>query len=404
MSRIHLYLWICVILIIVVFIGWNQTIFVWQWLREGFQAVTLRSLSATEASSVSSKFRDITAKLDAGDTATITSLSKVANPDPNDSKDLMPVSFGKYISVYSMARSNGDLSGARIDLFGAYDQLQTEMGSILYDQAKVSAWNSDAKGESCRQLDTLAANFAIQYTALRNSMQDLSGTAIKAARMRDENMEFQKQHLSKCQGQGNSLSAACISLANQEGPVFSLMAKYENANNSLFTNELDISNNIQTINDTYRIIGCNNPNKFFSTSSGAAVFWVNNNTKYPVASCSACSAAILSNCSKPTIAPQVFFDKLNTGSAFTCNMVSATPMLFSNAETGSVDTTALRAKINQLSPYYLSPDTLEYITSSIISAADSSASIMTTSDTLINLTNVINNIKILTSTETRLGN
>lgn len=385
-------LWICSILaIVVLLVLWNQ--------KEGFQAVATQStqaLNSAQIPSVSSRFWDITNKVSAGDTATLTALSKVSDPDPNDSNDLMPVSFGKYISIYSMARSNNDLSGARSNLFNAYDQLQTEMATNLYDQTKVAAWNSDAKAETCKQLDKIAAKFAVEYAALRSSIQDLSGTAIKAVSMRDENMEYQKQLLSKCQG--TPLSPACVSLANQEGPVFSLMAKYENANNTLFSNELDISNNIQTINDTYKVMGCNNPNQFFSTGAGAPVFWVNNNTKYPVANCSTCPTAISTNCSNPNIAPQTFFNQLITGSAFTCAMVAISPMIFSSTQTGTVDTTALRSKLNQLSPYYLSPDTLQYITSSIISAADSSASIMTTSDVLINIANVINNIRIITGT------
>jgi hypothetical protein len=373
---------------------WNRS-----WIHEGFQAVAaqrMSSLNTSQISAVSSRFWDITNKVSAGDTATVTALSKVSDPDPNDSNDMMPVSFGKYISIYSMARSNNDLSGARTNLFNGYDQLQREMAENLYDQTKVAAWNSDAKAETCKELDKIAANFSIQYTSLRTSIQDLSGTAIKAVSMRDENMEYQKQLLSKCQG--TPLSPACISLANQEGPVFSLMAKYENANNTLFSNELDISNNIQTINDTYKVMGCNNPNQFFSTGAGAPVFWVNNNTKHPVSTCSACPTAISTNCSRPNIAPQGFFDQLPTGPAFTCGMVLTSPMLFSSTQTGAVDTTALRSKLNQMSPYYLSPDTLQYITSSIISAADSSASIMTTSDVLINIARVINNIRTITGT------
>jgi hypothetical protein len=392
-------LWICAILtIVVVWIIWNQP----TWAREGFQAqaVTARglsSLNSTQIPSVSSRFWDIKNKVDAGDTSTITALAKVSDPDPSDSKDLMPVSFSKHISIYSMARSNNDLSGARSNLFYAYDQLQTEMATNLYDQTKVAAWNSDAKAESCKQLDTIAANFAVQYALLKGSIQDLSGTTIKAASIRDENMDYQKQLLSKCQG--TPLSPACISLANQEGPVFPLMAKYETVNNTLFSNELDISDNIQTINDTYSVVGCSNPNQFFSTGSGAPVFWVNNNTKYPVAACSACPTAISSNCSKPNIAPQGFFDKLTTGAAFACSMVTVTPLFFSGEQAGSIDTTVLRSKLNQLSPYYISPDTLQYITSSIISAEESASSVMTTSDTLINISKVIQNIRIITGTQ-----
>ena len=72
--------------------------------------------------------------------------------------------------------------------------------------------------------------------------------------------------------------------------------------------------------------------------------------------------------------------------------------MFRSVQTGTVDTTTLLSKIQTLSPYYLSPDTLQYITTSIISAADSTATITTTSDILVNIGNVVKNIKSITGT------
>jgi len=228
-------------------------------------------------------------------------------------------------------------------------------------------------------------------------MQDLSGTAYTASAMHTENIGLQQQLVTQCQS--SPLSAACISLASQEKPMFDLLAKYENTNNSLFSNELDISNNLQTINNTYTAIGCSNPNQFFSlTGSGTNVFWVDAGltTKYPVSSCTPCGEIAI--CTKVNKAPQSFFDSLKTGPNFTCPMIAASQLAFLDTQTGVVDTTTLRSNLQQLSPYYISPDVLQNITGSILSAADTTATISTTSDILIDINNVINNIKSLTNT------
>jgi hypothetical protein len=386
MKQIHLYLWILGISIIAVaYILYNAP-------QEGFQVSPAQT---------STNFWALSKKVDANDAPTITALARVSGPDPNDSNDTMPLTFSKYISIYAMAKYNSDLSGARSALFNNYNQLQTEMSTNLYDQAQVAAWSSDPINQTCRKLDTLRAGFITQYATTVSSMQDLSGTSILASAMRDENMTYQQQLIAKCQG--TPLSPACIALANQEGPVFPLLAKYENVNNTLLLSEIDVSNNLQTINDTYSVLGCTNPNQFFVAPSSTQVYWINSNTKYPVSSCTPCTAAINGNICGTSPGPNQISDatmaRIPIGAAFTCSMVASAQLQFLDTQTGTIDTTILRSKLQQLSPYYLSPDTLQYITTSIISAADSSTSIMTTSDTLIDLSNVIANIKNMTGTK-----
>jgi hypothetical protein len=134
-------------------------------------------------------------------------------------------------------------------------------------------------------------------------------------------------------------------------------------------------------------------------------YYVKGGTKYLIDTCSACS---LDLCSKAKIVSGSSLGSLSSGT-FACSLLPAgikqdaldaggNVAYNSERDVGTIDTTVLRSKLQQLSPYYLSPDTLQYITGSIISAADSQASIMTTSDILINITNVINNIKTLTNT------
>jgi len=261
-------------------------------------------------------------------------LAQVRSPDPNDPNDMIPVKFSKYVSMYALAKYNYDVSGARQALFTQYDTLQSEMSTNLYDQATVAAWKANPKGQTCTQLNTLMNTFTTKLADLRTSVQDLSGTAVLASSMRDENMAYQVKHKNVC-GK-NPISPECIRLASQEGPVFPLLTQYNTVNNSLFSNEYDLSNNIQMLQATYDILQCTNPN------------------------------------------PNARFEVQST--------------------TGFVDTATLLTKLQDFSPYYLSPDTLSYITGSIVSATDSQASVATTSDVYINITNILNNIKTLTNT------
>ena len=299
-------------------------IVVWYSYRvEGFQL--------TNPEAIKSNFWKLTKSTEP---ALIAQLAQVRSPDPNDPNDMIPVKFSKYISMYALAKYDYDVSGARQALFTQYDTLQSEMSTNLYDQAAVAAWKANPKGQTCAQLNTLMNTFTTKLATLRTSVQDLSGTALLAGSMRDENMEYQVKYKNACKT--NPISRECIRLASQEGPVFSLLSQYNTVNNSLFSNEYDLSNNIQMLQATYDILQCTNPN------------------------------------------PDAKFQVQST--------------------TGFVDTSTLLTKLQDFSPYYLSPDTLTYITGSIVSATDSQASVATTSDMYINIANIINNIKTLTNT------
>lgn len=358
---------------------------------EGFQTPT-----------AATNFWNLVDKVDTKkDAPTIATLKKVSDPDPEDPNDNMPLSFSKYISMYSLA-TYGDVSGARAALFNNYNGIQSAMSTGLYDQTQVTAWGADPKAQTCRKLDTLRASFITEYAVIARSMQDLSGTAITATTMRDENMKYQLANLSACQTLGNP-SAACMSLASQEGPIFSLLAKYEGANNTILsTGSGDLSDSLQVINSTYSVLGCANPNQFFVAPSSTQIYWINDGMKYPVSSCTPCSTAINVNVCGTAPGPNKTTDAIlaaiTTGPAFSCGMVAKAQLQFLDTTTGTVDTTTLTMKLNQMSPYYLSPDTLQYITGAIVSGSDSKASLMSDSDRLLNISNVITNIKLLTGT------
>ena len=466
--------WILGILVIVACLWYLQS-------KEGFQVAGIAGAAAKIATAQQTiiNFWDISKKVDSNDEQTTTALQRVSDPDPTDPNDKMPLQFSKYISMYALAKYDNDVSGARLALFNNYNNLQNELSSNLYDASTRTSWDADPKQQTCNQLDSIRKTLYQKALTIGSQVQDISGTTSLGSTMRDENMAYQQQYKNQCQG--TPLSSACIKLANQEGPVFSLLAKYDNLNTNIFTAELDISNNLQTINDAFNLLQCDRFLKsgFIQESGQARVFYVDflkmtrfpvdqcasicgmnlcssvnivsssdmklidkstkvasisfncgmlydglfvksendttttffikNGLKYRVASCSSCGLKL---CDKAKIinASVLASFPIPTGAAsFTCSLLppnttqdalnSAGNMIYnSSTNLGTIDTTTLLSKLQQLSPYYLSPDTLQYITSSIISATDTESSLATSSDILINITNIVNNIKFLTNT------
>jgi len=357
--------------------------------------------AAATAATNSAAFWDLVYKVDKQqDPVKIAALARVTDPDPNDPNDRIPLRFSKYISIYALSQStapnwevipneghagndlksfvgtadqgkttclstpgctefatyqgtvyikamppNGprrspvsgcttyrllsDISGARQSLFTNYNDLQAGLSRNVYIRPPEG---TDIKARSCASLAAARNAYTAKYDQVVAAAQDLSGTAIKAGLMREENLAYQNTHLAACKGPNPP--PACISLASQEGPIFSLLTKYTAVNNAFASSgAVDLSNNLDIINTTYSFLGCAGP-----------------------------------------------------------------PLAFSQNLANVIDTQMLLSKLNQMSPYYLSPDTLQYITSSIISSADTDASLMTDSDKLSHISAVITNLKTLTGT------
>lgn len=387
----HLHVWILGIILVGV-----AAAYIWSgWSQEGFQVANC-SIPSTDVSAAASRFWNIVAAKDTADMSQ--KILRVSSPDPSDPNDNLPVKFSNYISMYALARrqTTADLSGARADLFTCYNTLQSEMQTNLYDQTTRTAWNTSPIAETCKKLDTLRANYIVRYANLNKQVQDLSGTEIIAEKMRDENLAYQNTLTDKCKV--TPMSPACQALASQEGPVYELLSKYDTVNTSVFSDAVDISDNLLTINQTYNVMGCKYPNQFFSTAIGAPVYWVNNNVKYAVGTCTTCSAEINTKCLAPNIAPQSFLDSCATSPIpFSCSVVMETPWLqILDTQLPIIDTASLRMKLQNMSPYYLSPDIVDFITSPV--SSDAAAKLQTTPEILADLTTVIGNIKRYTNT------
>lgn len=247
--------------------------------------------------------------------------------------DTMPVKFPIYMSVYALAKYNNDPIAARKALFDDYQLLQQELTTDVYDHTDVNDWKEYPKELTCRKLDSTINEIIEFINNTKKSFVDISGTIHKGAAIHDENMGFQNILLKECKK--NPMSDACIRLASQDNPIYPLLQRYNNVTNALYNSEYDISENLNILHTSYKTLKCFNrePNLVFNVDDNMEI----------------------------------------------------------------IDTPMLNEKLEQISPYYISPETLQFITSSIVSPSDIEKTTNTTSDMYIKIGNSVNGIKTLTS-------
>jgi hypothetical protein len=174
----------------------------------------------------------------------------------------------------------------------------------------------------------------LRDTLIRTKLTSISGSGSAAAENIDAAAAMQDENTNyqvRLQGQcnPNSLSPQCYKLATQTETLFPLSRKYDEMNTKLFSKEADLNKNIKTVNQASTLLGC----------------------------------------SGTTVDPK--FDALGV----------------------AVDTSELVSKLKQLSPYYISPDAIKFVIQSVISGDAVNTALESTSDRLVNITKILQNMK-----------
>lgn len=174
----------------------------------------------------------------------------------------------------------------------------------------------------------------LRDTLIRTKLTNISGSGSAASDNIDAATAMQDENTNyqvRLQGQcnPNSLSPACRKLATQSETLFPLSRKYDEMNTTLIAKEADLKKNIAIVNETSSLLGC----------------------------------------SGTTVNPK--FDALSI----------------------AVDTSDLVEKLKQLSPYYISPDAIKFVIQSVISGDSVNTALESTSDRLVNITKILQNMK-----------
>ena len=270
-------------------------------------------------------------------------LAQVMNPGP---KDTFTIVYPKYLSMYSLAKYGFDPVVARSALINDYDTLQGELQTVVeLEQGIRASFAANPKGESCNQINTMTMAFYGRLLSIYNSAQDLSGAAYIAGNLHDENMNLQNSvssgSNSPCMNQGATPSAACIQLASMDEKLFPLLPKFDAMNLKLLTSGQDIQAIIDTLVQAYLGMGCTR-----GSGSGSG-----------------------SPLSIDTVFSSAYLESLPT-----------------------VDTDTLNTKLQELSPYYVSPNIINFISRKLVGTSEFSADLSTSLDYLKDMNKVVNSI------------
>jgi len=251
--------------------------------------------------------------------------------------------------MYALAKYNYNPTAARTALINQYDLLQTELQTAVeMEQTTRTLFANNPSNASCNQLNTITMAFYGKLLSIYSNTQDLSGVEHIAESLHDENLGLQDTVSTACRNQGAIPSAACIKLATRDETLFPLVPVFDATNTKILTSAQDIQDTIDVLVRAYKGMGCT----FLSPGSGS--------------SGSSGSATVMSI---DTVFSSEYIDSLQI-----------------------IDTYSLNQKLQELSPYYVSPTIINYISGKLLGTSDFNAGLSDSLDYLADMNKVTNSI------------
>jgi hypothetical protein len=224
--------------------------------------------------------------------------------------------------------------------------LTTGIGAVTtISPNRIGSDVSETRRTACGELRTLRQFFIAKIADLRAAMNDLSGTEALAYNLKTENMKYQYQFSDDCTKLVNLTAlngievgrdAACRDLASVDDPITgTLLQNYDATNIKLYQEEIRIQDNIDTINDTIKLTACDVSGFTFSADD----------------------------------------------------------------DIGTINTEELRAKLNELSPYYISPGTLDFVTTYLVGNGILDTALFSSSEILKSVKSSLSYIKTIADKE-----
>lgn len=210
-----------------------------------------------------------------------------------------------------------------------------------YSSSEAFQTEPSLQTQACTQLMSAKTDLETKVATMRSQVQDMSGIAWSEINWRTENLQAQKNNLAACTA---NLSTNCTQLAGMDNLLYKSIPPFISTNDTIFTSEYNIEQQLQAVNDTLTLVGC----------------------------------------SIPLVGP---------GSLSSFTVIK---------NTGYIDTPRLQRAMLQLSPYYISPDVLQYISRLLTDTPASIANFQSASANSASITNNIQTIngiigKVLTS-------
>jgi hypothetical protein len=275
------------------------------------------------------------------DTTTMkTPIENVMFPRADDTYQVV---FPLYMSIYALAMYDYPAVGqgykspcARMHLFDFYTEIQAALTSTVSDPVRNAQWDTDPYTQSCASLNVAYTNIQQVLNLLRAGVQDVSGTLLTLEKLRDENMAYQNKVKPLCTTTDNNPSQACKDLASQDPILFGILPDFDTLQTIGYDKESDMNDVLETVGQLYQMLRCDIP----------------------------------------------------PGSSFTFSM---------DTTAGVIDTDSLRLRLQTLSPYYISPDVMDKITSYLISPDEVQNDLVDAKERIGRVNASVSRIKQLTS-------
>lgn len=205
-------------------------------------------------------------------------------------------------------------------------------------QRRNAEFEANPGAATCAELARLATQFQTMITNLTPQMKDISGAALGYIQMKNKNLEYQRELTEQCK---RNMSDACRQLAELDDSILPLLPSFEVTNTAILDQTI-------TLQESYSLI-----------------------EKIRVAM--QCPEAIAMN-----------------------------PDLTEKGNLGFIDTTTIRNKLSELSPYFTSPAVLNYVTQYLIRQDELDTKQATTKDLITELTGYSTQINQLLPTSARI--
>jgi hypothetical protein len=244
---------------------------------------------------------------------------------------------------------------------------------LIYNQPNIEKFTVTTHEEACNELLSNRLKLARQISNLRNPNQNIVTTMDEAYKSKDENMNYQHQYSDTCSqyltlADGDPMKEACKLLASVDKYQFPVLSSIDIYNFNLLSSAYDMNYVLNELNFYADLIKCPRP------PEGSA------SVTYDLYGASNCLVASGGSACTNT------FVHLNTNAAdkYTGNTSNITLHKYNDPnqrqtgldkyndinifrDIGQLNTQTLAYNLERLSPYYISPDLLEYILNFLIS-------------------------------------
>ncbi len=184
-------------------------------------------------------------------------------------KDPIQTVFPKTLSAYALAVKEMEPVEARKALFSNYNGLQAAMQTDMYPPEERAAWDRNPRAKVCERIDNLVTYFNNQKDLVGKSMRDVSGAGLAMIASKRENKKFQYAFETLCtplmkrdpggmSPKEKSTYENCRRMASVDPILYPMIRYLDTTFSALVTAEVELTENkiLDTFNEVRALVGC----------------------------------------------------------------------------------------------------------------------------------------------------